>query len=170
MSSLSAEPPPAALDPVARKTVLRLFTYGLYAVTVHEGDEVNAFTANWLTQASFEPPTVAVSVENDGRSIGMIRASGVFAINVLDADSRELAGWLGKRSRQVPDKLAHVPYRLSQTGCPVLLDALGVVECRVIGSLAAGESTVFLAEVIGAQSLREGRPLTMAEAGFRHSG
>jgi flavin reductase (DIM6/NTAB) family NADH-FMN oxidoreductase RutF len=164
-----AEQPPA-LDPVARKAVLRQFTYGLYAVTVRRDDEVNAFTANWLSQVSFEPPLVAVSVENDGRSIGMIRASGVFAVNVFDADQRDLAAALGKRSSQVPNKLDRLPYRAGATGCPILLDALGAVECRVVASLPAGDSTVFLGEVIAAELLREGRPLIMAEAGFRHSG
>ena len=170
MSGPPATEPALALDPVARKAVLRQFTYGLYAVTVAHAGAVNAFTANWLTQVSFDPPLVAVSVENAGQSIDLLRASGVFAVNVLDADARELAGRLGKRSRNVPPKLATLPYRLGTTGCPVLLDALGVVECRVTGSLPAGDSTLFLAEVVRAEVLREGRPLTMAEAGFRHSG
>lgn len=165
---MAGEVPP--LDPVARKAVLRLFTYGLYGVTVCDGGAVHAFTANWLTQVSFDPPLVALSVENDSRSIGMMRASGVFAVNVFDSGSRELAGRLGRRSRNVPDKLAGVPCKPGVTGCPVLLDALGVVECRVVGSLPAGDSTLFVGEVIHAEVLREGRPLTMEDAGFRHSG
>ena len=158
-------------DPAARKAVLRQFTYGLYAVTVAAEGAVNAFTANWLTQVSFEPPLVAVSVENDSRSIGMIRASGVFAVNVYAAAARELAGWLGKRSSKAPDKLAAVAYRLGPaTGCPILQEALGVVECRVVGSLPAGDSTLFVGEVVRAEVLRAGEPLTMNAAGFRHSG
>ena len=161
----------ATLDLAAKKAVLRKLTYGLYGVTVSAAGEVNAFTANWVTQVSFEPPLVAVSVENDSHSIGLIRAGGVFAVNVYDGGSRELAGWLGKRWSKVPDKLARVPYRLGATGCPVLLDALGVVECRVVGSLPAGDSTLVVGEVVRAEVLREGgAPLTMAAAGFRHSG
>jgi flavin reductase (DIM6/NTAB) family NADH-FMN oxidoreductase RutF len=158
------------LDPAARKAVLRLFTYGLYAVTVADTSGANAFTANWLSQASFEPPLVVVSVENDGRSIGMLRASGVFAVNVLDAEQRDLAARLGKRSAQVPNKLEGLAWRPGATGCPILLDALGAVECRVRGELPAGDSTLFLGEVVAAQQLREGAPLLMSAAGFRHSG
>jgi len=158
------------LDLAAKKAVLRQLSYGLYAVTVQAGGAVNAFTANWLTQASFEPPLVAVSVENDGRSIGMLRASGVFAVNVLDSGARDLAARLGKRSAQVPNKLEGVPWRAGVTGCPILLEALGVVECRLTGEVAAGDSTLFVGEVVAAEVLREGRPLTMLEAGFRHSG
>jgi len=158
------------LEPATKKTVLRQFTYGLYAVGVARGEERNMFTANWLTQVSFEPPLLALSVENDSYSIGMIRETGVFAVSVLASGERELAGQLGKRWRLRPDKLDGIPLHASATGCPVLQDALGFVECRVTDHVAAGDSTVFIAEVIHAEALREGEPLTMAEAGFRHAG
>jgi flavin reductase (DIM6/NTAB) family NADH-FMN oxidoreductase RutF len=161
---------PAGPDPVAKKAILRQFTYGLYAVSVAHRGEASAFTANWLTQVSFEPPLVAVSVENDSHSIGLLRAGGVFAVNVYEEGSRELAGLLGKRWSKVPDKLDRVPHRPGVTGCPILLEALGAVECRVVSSLPAGDSTLFVGEVVHAELLREGTPLTMAASGFRHSG
>ena len=34
------------MDPAIKKKVLRLFTYGLYAVTSKNGDETSAMTAN----------------------------------------------------------------------------------------------------------------------------
>lgn len=160
----------ASLDPAVKKTVLRLFTYGLYAVGVAQGDDRNLFTANWLTQVSFEPPLLALAVENDSYSIELIRQSRVFAISVFSSDSRQLAGALGKRRKVKPDKLDQIRYRLGTTGCPILEGALGAVECRVTGELAAGDSTLFLGEVIQVEALAEGIPLTMAEAGFRHAG
>src|SRR5690242_12458214 len=94
------------LDEAAKKAVLRLFTYGLYAVTcAHEGDR-NVFTANWLTQVSFDPPMVAVSVENDSASLPIILASGLFAVNVFAAGERSLAGTLGKPRSRAGEKLA----------------------------------------------------------------
>ena len=63
---------PPTLDANARRTVLRLFTYGLYVVGVSDGDDANVFTANWLTQVSFDPPLLALSVENGCRSHGII--------------------------------------------------------------------------------------------------
>lgn len=158
------------LDPVAKKTVLRLFSYGLYTVGVAHAEDRNMFTANWLTQVSFEPPMLAISVENDSHSIGLIRESGVFAVSVLGEDQRDLAGMLGKRWSLRPDKLDEVRTRRGTTGCPILMDALGAVECRVVESVAAGDSTVLVAEVIVAEMIRDGTPLTMAAAGFRHAG
>ena len=57
------------VDEAAKKVVFRLFTYGLYAVTCRDGDRRNTFTANWLTQVSFAPPLLALSVERDAASL-----------------------------------------------------------------------------------------------------
>jgi flavin reductase (DIM6/NTAB) family NADH-FMN oxidoreductase RutF len=158
------------LDPAAKKAVLRQFTYGLYAVSsAHEGD-TNAFTANWLTQVSFEPPMIAVSVENDSASLPLIRASGRFGVNAFASGQRELAGSLGKPRSRVGDKLAGLAHSPSPSGLPILDDALGYVECLVTGEVPSGDSTVLVGEVVYAQALRDGDPLTMREAGFRHFG
>ncbi len=158
------------MDEAVKKQVLRLFTYGLYAVSAADGGEVNAFTANWLSQASFEPPMLMVSVENDSKSLGMIQRSGHFVVNVYESGQRDLAGALGKTAFKVPDKLKGLTYDLSKTGCPLLHDALGWVECRVTASVPAGDSTVIIGEVIDVGLRREGVALTMKEAGFRHAG
>ena len=158
------------MEEAIKKQVLRLFTYGLYAVSVADGGEVNAFTANWLSQASFDPPLLMVSVENASKSLGMIRNSRRFAVNVLESGQRELAGALGKTALKVPDKLKGLGYDISESGCPLLHDALAWVECRVINSIHAGDSTIIIGEVINVGLWREGTPLTMKEAGFRHAG
>src|SRR5258706_1175945 len=93
-----------SLDPNTKKQVLRTFTYGLYAVSCADEGEVNIFTANWLTQVSFDPPLLAVSVENDSKSLGMILRSRVFTVNVYRSEERNLAGQLGKSAIKLPDK------------------------------------------------------------------
>jgi len=158
------------MDGAIKKQVLRTFTYGLYAVSCADEGEVNIFTANWLTQASFEPPLLAISVENDSKSLPMILRSRKFTVNVLHSGQRELAGKLGKSAMQHPDKLAGVAYIPGSNGCPVLRDALAWVACEVRHTLEAGDSTVIIVEVVDVGMLGEGQPLTMNEAGFRHAG
>ncbi len=158
------------MEEAAKKKMLRHFTYGLYAITVAEDGFYNAFTANWLSQASFEPPMLMLSVENDSHSISIIRRTKAFSVNVFASGQRELAGQLGRSYFRNPQKLEGLNYRLGTNGCPVLLDTLGWLECRLTGEIEAGDSTVFIAEIVEAGVLNEGMPLTMAEAGFRHSG
>ncbi len=159
------------MDPVLKKQALRLFTYGLYAVTCVQGDAINAFTANWLTQVSFEPPLLAVSIENNSKSLPMIQESGKFAVNVLHRGEgqREFAGALGRSALKHPDKMNGIAYKLHESYV-VLQEGLGWVGCEVRQSVAAGNSTLVIAEVVAAGIVAEGQPLTMNEAGFRHAG
>ncbi|HET8853949.1 MAG TPA: flavin reductase family protein [Ktedonobacteraceae bacterium] len=158
------------MDVNTKRKVLRTFTYGLYAVSCADEGEVNAFTANWLSQASFDPPLIMVSVENETKSLPMILRSGIFTVNVLRSGARELAGKLGKSALRVPDKLAGIGYEIGANGCPILHDALAWVACEVRHTAPAGDSTLIIAEVVDTGMLAEGQALTMAEAGFRHAG
>jgi flavin reductase (DIM6/NTAB) family NADH-FMN oxidoreductase RutF len=160
------------LDQAAKKKVLRDFTYGLYAVTAaHEGER-GVFTANWLSQASFEPPLVMLSVENDSSTLPLIRASGRFAICPLAEGQRELAGALGRPKKRAGDKYETLDLAVVETasGVPALAESLGYVVCDVQSEVPAGDSVVFVAEVVEACSFADTPPLEMRQAGFRHAG
>lgn len=157
------------MDSALKKQVLRQFTYGLYIVMCADQGEVNGFTANWLTQVSFDPPLLAVSIENDARSLPMIQRSGLFTVNVLRSGQKELAGALGKSAIKHPHKMEHINYRL-EGNYPILLDGLAWVACKVQQSVLAGDSTLIVAEITDVGILGEGGALTMAETGFRHAG
>ncbi len=158
------------MDPNAKKKALRMFTYGLYAVLCAEGQEVNAFTANWLSQVSFDPPLLAISVENDAKSLPMILHSGKFTVNVLRSGQRDLAGTLGKPGSRFPEKINAITYEMHAGNYPIMKEGLSWVACDVRQTMPAGDSTLVLAEVVDAGVIEEGQPLTMAEAGFRHAG
>ena len=74
------------LDLEAKKVLLRKIPHGLFICTVREGDEINGFTASWVTQGSFDPPLVVMAVRADGSSHGIIKRTGQFCLNVLRSD------------------------------------------------------------------------------------
>lgn len=161
-----------ALDLDAKKRVLRQLTYGLYAVTAEHAGDRGVFTANWLTQVSFDPPLIAVSIERDSATLPLIEASGRFAVSPFRAGQRELAGNLGRPRARTGDKFRAYNFAMAPTvtGPPVLRDALGYVVCTVVGSMPAGDSVLILGEVVEAAVFAQGPPLTMRDAGFRHAG
>jgi flavin reductase (DIM6/NTAB) family NADH-FMN oxidoreductase RutF len=158
------------VDEAAKKEALRLFTYGLYAVTTGEGEEVGVFTANWLSQVSFDPPLVVVSVENDSYSLPLIERTGHFAVNAFSDDQRDLSGQLGKPHERAPQKADGLRLTPGETGCPLWQDGIASVECIVEGRLPAGDSTLVLGRVVNAVVHRQAEPLTMRAAGFKHAG
>ncbi|MCW6037438.1 flavin reductase family protein [Spirulina subsalsa FACHB-351] len=159
------------LDENAKKTMLRKIPHGLYVCGVKDGEEMNGFTASWVMQASFEPPLIINCVRQDSGSHAMIQNSGVFALSFLESGQKEVAAKFFKPQRRVGNKLADIDFTLgAETGCPILTDCLGYVECNVVGSVQQGDHTVFVAQVIGAGIHREGEPLTLESTGWQYGG
>ena len=159
------------MNEAAKETVLRHFTYGLYAVTVkREGDE-HGITANWVGQASFDPPMVVVAVESRSKIIELIRDAHHFAVSVFHEGQRDLAEKLGRAGAGASQKLKGIKTKPGPiSGAPMLAEALGGVECRVVATLPSGDHTLVLGEVVEAGVEHEGaRPLTLQDSGLKYS-
>ena len=168
---LIPQPTKATVNESAKKTVLRQFPYGLYVVTVMSEGEDHGMTAIWVMQTAFAPPMVVVAIENESKSLPMMRDARAFAINLLAAGQRDVAAKLGKSSRNVPYKLRGIPTRPAPvTGAPVLSEGLGWVECRLVATMPSGDHTLVLGEVVEAGVEREGNALTLAESGMKYAG
>jgi len=102
----------------------------------------------------------------------MIRDAHHFVVNVLQQGQRGLAGKLVRTSADAPQKLNVIRMKPApRSGAPLLADALGWVECRVIATLPAGDHTLVLGEVVEAGVEHgDAQPLTLQEAGFKYSG
>lgn len=168
----ASEAPDPGLDPAVRKKILRAVTYGLYAVTAQHNGERGIFTANWLSQASFDPPVMMLSVENDSSTLPLIAGSGRFVICPFSAEQRDLAAALGKPKARAGDKFEALGLEVVETseGDIALADSLGFIVCRVRDAILAGDSVVFVADVVEIASFSDDEPLEMRAAGFRHAG
>lgn len=158
------------LDEQAKKTMLRKIPHGLYICGVKDGDDVNGFTASWVMQASFQPPLVVNCVNQKSISHAMIQSSQVFSLSFLAEGQKELAQKFFKPLRRVGNKFEDVEFYLGETGCPIITDSLGYVECRVVGSVDQGDHTVYVGEVIASGVHREGAPLLLESTGWQYGG
>jgi len=160
------------LDEQAKKTILRKIPHALYicGVRSEDGENVNGFTASWVMQASFKPPLVVNCVKKDSTSHTMIQSSGVFALSFLEAGQKEMAQKFFKPLRRVGNKFEDIEFYLGETGCPIVSDSLGYVECKVVGTVEQGDHTVFVGETIAAGIHREGDPLLLSTTGWQYGG
>ena len=158
------------LDEQAKKTILRKIPHGLYVCGVKDGEDVNGFTVSWLMQASFKPPLVVSCVKQDSKSHEMIKNSGVFAISFLDENQKDIAQKFFQPQRRVGNKFEDVEFRLGETGCPILTDSLGYIECQVVGAVEKGDHTVYVGEVIAAGVNREAEALRLETTGWQYGG
>lgn len=158
------------MDIEAKKNALRRIVHGVYVVGVREGDHLNAFTATWITQVSFEPPLVAVGIRKDSVSFGMIERSRLFAINFLASGQKDLAQHFLKPAHLGGDKLSGIRHRAGVTGAPILEEAAAFVECRVKEIHPAGDHSIVVGEVVEAGVQREAEPMTLKETGWHYGG
>src|SRR3954469_6963880 len=73
-----------------RRRLLWTFPSGLYVIGSREGDRRNLMTANWVTQVSFDPKLLAVSIEKEAVTHELIAASNAFTVNTIDRDDRAI--------------------------------------------------------------------------------
>lgn len=151
--------------------MLRKIPHGLYICGVKDGEELNGFTVSWVMQSSFQPPLVVNCVKQDSISHEMIKKSGVFAISFLDSGQKDLAAKFFKPQRRVGNKFEDVEFYLGEeTGCPIISDSLGYVECQVKSAVTEGDHTVYVAQVVGSGVHREGSQLLLENTGWQYGG
>lgn len=159
------------LDEQAKKTMLRKIPHGLYICGVKDGEDVNGFTISWLMQSSFKPPLVVNCIKQDSGSHAIVEKTGVFAVSFLEKGQQDLAAKFFQPKRRVGNKFEDVEfYEGAETGCPIISDSLGYIECKVVGAVEEGDHTVFVAEVIGAGVHREGEQLLLESTGWQYGG
>ncbi len=138
--------------------------YGLYVVCSTKGGRLNGQIANTVFQITSEPPTIAVSINKNNLTHEFITESKVFTASVLSQDTPlSFIGHFGFKSGRDIDKLESINYKIGETQAPVVTDnTLAYLEARVIQQVDVGTHTIFTGEVVGADIIKEGEPMTYA--------
>jgi flavin reductase (DIM6/NTAB) family NADH-FMN oxidoreductase RutF len=142
-----------------RRRVLWKMPSGLYVVgTTDKGERRNAMTLNFASQLSFDPKWMGIGVEREAFTHELISGAGVFSLCLVDREDRAI---VRKFTKPVDvDLAAHTlngfPYfDGSVTGAPVLSQAVAYVECEVRQTVAIGDHSLFLAEIVNAAFLKD---------------
>jgi flavin reductase (DIM6/NTAB) family NADH-FMN oxidoreductase RutF len=158
------------MDEQAKKSALRMITYGLYVLGTRQGDTMNAAAVNWVTQASFAPPLLAMGVKRDSDAFTHMKEGGTFALSFLESGQKDMAFALFKPTEHDGNKLNGYTYETGETGAPIFVDAPAWVEGKVTDIVERGDHAVIVCEVTNAGVRREAHPLTLAETGVYYGG
>ncbi len=159
------------MDEALKKKVLRKIHYGLAVATSSNGKDTASGTINWLTQASFKPPAVAVVIKKDSFLHKIISESSVFAINIVGKEQKDMAQTFFKGHSVENGKLGGYEISIGKTGCPIIKDSAGAFECKVIGRLDfGGDHEIFVGEVVEVHDCKDLEPLSMKETGWYYGG
>ena len=146
------------------KTAFYSLSYGLYLLTVRDGERENGCIVNTVIQCASEPKSLSVCVINKNLTCALLRATGRFNVSVLpETTPFGLFRHYGMQSGRDVDKFAgdDATPRLSN-GLRYLPFAPAVFACRVVSSQNLGSHTLFIAEVEDAIRQNDLAPATYA--------
>jgi flavin reductase (DIM6/NTAB) family NADH-FMN oxidoreductase RutF len=135
----------------AKKTTLRMIPYGIYVLTAKAGEgTVAAATVNWVTQTAFNPPLVVVGVKTDSGTYALVKSTGIFTLNMLGKQAKDLAYTFFKPAVLDGGRLSGQSFHNGQNGLPILDAAIGALECKVTTIVEQGDHHIVVGEVIEA--------------------
>jgi flavin reductase (DIM6/NTAB) family NADH-FMN oxidoreductase RutF/rubredoxin len=138
--------------------------YGLYIVSSYKGQKRNGQVANTVFQITSQPPTIAVSINKENLTYEYIKQSKVFTVSILAQDTPlAFIGHFGFKSGRDIDKLKGIKYKTGVTKAPIVTDhTLAYLEAKVLQEVDAGTHSIFIGELVGAEVIGEGEPMSYA--------
>src|SRR5262245_23783077 len=137
----------------AAATLFGHLDHELWLITAAAGARRGGLIATFVSQASLPAnwPRLLVGLARQHHTWELVEAAGVFAAHLIAEDRLDWVWRFGLQSGRDVDKFADLTVRTGVTGCPLLPDAPGWLECRVEASLDTGDRTVYLGEVVDAR-------------------
>ncbi len=138
--------------------------------SAHDGER-NAMTTSWLTQLSMEPVLIGIGVDDDAVTHRLISASGVFSVNLWDAENTRVFVKFSKPATDDGATLNERPVSTATTGAPIFDEALAWMDCEVRHTLDLGTHTLFVGEIVeAAVNDDEARPASMSDTRMKYGG
>ena len=157
-----------------RRRVLWKMPSGLYVLGSRAGERRNGMTINCVTQLSFDPKLVGVSVEREAFTHELVTDGGVFSVNLVAQEDRAIVRKFTKPVDVDLDArtLNGFAFHDGATGAPVLDLAVAFLDCEVRQTVDLGGHSLFLGEVVdcGFQQDEETAVLSMGDTRMNYGG
>lgn len=152
-----AEKKPAMRIPVDLPLAYRLLNHGpVTLVSSAHGGKQNVMAAAWAMPLDFDPPKVAVVIDANTFTRGLIEASGEFALNIPCKAIAAQVLKAGSASGKDVDKFDHAKlgnFQAQIIGAPLVEGCVAWLECRILPRPDNEKRhDLFLAEVVAAQA------------------
>ena len=142
------------------RAALGRFASGVTVITVETlAGDVHGMTASSFCSVSLRPPLLLVCIDHLAETYLHVRERGRFGVSILREDQEALSEFFADPERN-PDaaRRLDIVYKQMKSGVWVVQDTLANLDCVVVQAFAAGDHTVFVAEVKEV-SVTQGAPL-----------
>ena len=118
----------------------------LCVATVQRGETRAAIMTSWVSQATFNPPGITVSIAKDAAESLLDQNGDQFVLNILK-EGKNLRRHFLKITASGSDPFTEVDIETAQNGNPILTDALSYLECTVQNRMDCGDHWLIYAIV-----------------------
>jgi flavin reductase (DIM6/NTAB) family NADH-FMN oxidoreductase RutF len=147
------------LDSDLLRQAMRFWATGITVVTAAHDGVQHGMTVSSFTSVSLDPPQVLISLAQNARTHDLITHSRNLGITILDSSQQEISDRFAGRVADNLDRLSGLETMTLVSGVPLLKQGLVHLDCHVITTVGVGTNTIFIAEVLSAQSVEDGDPL-----------
>jgi flavin reductase (DIM6/NTAB) family NADH-FMN oxidoreductase RutF len=128
------------------KQIMGSYPTGVTIVTTLNGENKPVgLTANSFASVSIDPLMVLWSIDRRVSSFADFMQATQFAVHVLASDQAEACwAFAGKEL----DRFSKVSWQLSDNSLPIIDGSLGVMECKTVQKVDAGDHVILIGEVI----------------------
>ncbi len=156
-----------AIDTRSYRDLIGRFATGVTVVTVNDAGQHRAMTANAIASVSLDPLLVLVCIERSASMHDPIHHAGFYGINILAEDQLPVSQ-LFSRHGELAEPMGGVPFRLGETGTPLIEGTLGWLECEVWREYDGGDHTIFVGRVVNLELARaDATPLVFFAGRYR---
>ncbi|MEH2318057.1 diflavin flavoprotein [Nostoc sp.] len=128
----------------------------LCVLTAKEGDRSSAMLASWVAQASFSPPGLTIAVAKERAVETLTHTGNKFVLNILkEGNHLGLMKHFLKPFGPGEDRFADVAVQETESGSPILTDALAYLECSVQNRMESGDHWLVYATVESGKVLNQ---------------
>jgi len=153
------------------------FTYGYYILTAlkksedletRDKDYIVAATVNWVSQVSFSPEIVSVTVGQKSDLNETIDYSAHFTVHLLSKNHEAYVKKFAAKSTIENGKINGIPFT-KRNDQAIIEDTLGYVTCKVVKSLNVGDHTVYFGEVINEEIHEDVEALSTTQLPYKYT-
>lgn len=138
--------------------VMFKLSYGLFILTAKENGFDNGCVINTAQQLTDSPKRISVTVNKNGKTHDMIKATGIFNISVLSEEADfELIKHFGFQSGANCDKFeSYENAKRADNGIMYITDGINsYISAKVIQEIDLGSHTLFIADVTDGGTLSD---------------
>lgn len=121
-------------------------TGSLCVLTATHGSDRHAQLTSWVSQASFSPPGLTISIPKHGIVEFLANPGEAFVLNVLK-EGANLRRHFAKPYLPGEDPFVGLSVSEAENGCPILNDALAYLECTIQNRMECGDHWLLYATV-----------------------